>query len=194
VEGRPLLEQNDDALVERVRDGDLGAFTELVRRYQEPARRLAHVICGANLETDDVVQEAMVKGYQALDRFRAGSSFRAWLLRIVANEASNRRRSAGRRAGYELRLATDRASGEAAPSPEVAVLAAQARRATMLAVAGLPARLREVVACRYLLDLSEAETAEILDLPLGTVKSRTARAIDRLRRHLDGDHRGGRDD
>ena len=125
MEGRPLAERTDDALVLRARDGDVDAYAELVRRHQEPALRLAYVLCGSGLDVDDVAQEAMVKGYLALGQFRPGASFRSWLLRIVANEASNRRRSAGRRAGYELRLATDRTSGEAAPSAEVAVLAAE---------------------------------------------------------------------
>ncbi|MGH9119948.1 MAG: RNA polymerase sigma factor [Acidimicrobiales bacterium] len=184
MEGRPLLEQTDDVLVRRAQGGDIDAFAELVRRYQEPARRLAYVIGGAVLDADDVAQDAMIKGFRAIGGFRLGSSFRAWLLRIVANEASNRRRSAGRRAGHELRLATDRASGEAAPSAEAAVLAAEARRVTLAAVAALPGRQRDVIACRYLVGLSEAETAAVLGLPVGTVKSRSARAMDRLRDQL----------
>jgi RNA polymerase sigma factor (sigma-70 family) len=186
VEGRPLAERTDDALVRRAQDGDVNAYAELVRRHQDPVVRLAYVLCGSGVDVEDVAQEAFVKAYLAIDRVRPGGSFRSWLLRIAANEASNRRRSAGRRAGYELRLATDRASVEAAPSPEVAVLAGESHRGALVALAALPRRQRDVVACRYLAGLSESETAEVLGLAVGTVKSRSARALARLRHQLEG--------
>jgi RNA polymerase sigma-70 factor (ECF subfamily) len=190
VEGRPLAQRSDDALVERAQDRDVPAYTELVRRHQDAALRLAYVLCGSGLDVEDIAQESFVKAYLAIDRVRPDGSFRSWLLRIVANEASNRRRSAGRRAGYELRLATDRTSVEAAPSPEAAVLAVESQRGALAALAALPRRHREVVACRYLVGLSEAETAEVLGLPVGTVKSRTARALARLRDRLGGERDG----
>jgi len=123
VEGRPLVvEQSSDAeLIERARKGEVMAYESLVRRYQDAAVRTAYVIAPDG-DAEDAVQEAFVKAYRALGRFRAGSPFRPWLLRIVANEARNRRRSAGRRAGLALRVAEDRRPGDAAPSPESAVL------------------------------------------------------------------------
>ena len=81
-------------------------------------------------------------------------------------------------------MVDDRASGEAAPSPEAAVLANEARRQLLAAVSALPTRQRDVVACRYLLALSEAETAVVLGLAGGTVKSRLARGLGRLRTML----------
>jgi RNA polymerase sigma factor (sigma-70 family) len=87
--------------------------------------------------------------------------------------------AAGRQAG--ARFAEDRASGGAAPSPEAAVLSADRRRIVGAALAGLPTRQRDVVACRYLVGLDEAETAAVLGLPRGTVKSRAARGLARLR-------------
>jgi RNA polymerase sigma-70 factor (ECF subfamily) len=186
VVGRPLDDTDaDDAdLVDRTQRGDVDAYAVLVRRHQAVARRLAYVLCGSSEDADDAVQDAMVKGYRAIGRFRSGAPFRAWLLRIVANEARNRRRAAGRRNRQELRLATDRTSEEAAPSPEAAVLATERRRRTLNAVAALPDRHRDVVACRYLLGLSEAETAAVLGLARGTVKSRGSRALARLRTDL----------
>ena len=157
------------------------AYAQLVRAYQPTAVRLAHVICGASLDVDDAVQEAFVKAHRALHQHREGAPFRPWVLRIVANEAKNRRRAAGRRRQHELVLVEDRASGEAVPSPEAAVVAAETRRALLDAVSALPARQRDVVSCRYLLGLSEAETGAVLGLPSGTVKSRLARGLDRLR-------------
>jgi RNA polymerase sigma factor (sigma-70 family) len=157
------------------------AYASLLRMHEGPARRLAQVVCGSGGDADEAVQDGFVKAWYGLAGFRDGAAFRPWLLRIVANEARNRRRSAGRRAGYELRFAEDRASGGAAPSPGAAVLAADRRRTVGAALAGLPAPQRDVVACRYLVGLDEAETAAVLGLPRGTVKSRAARGLARLR-------------
>ena len=159
----------------------MDAYATLVRACEPAARRLAFVLSGA--EADDAVQEAMVKGWYSLDRFRGDAPFRAWLLRIVANEARNRRRSAGRRAVYELRVADARV----APAAESTALATTERQAVAAAVAALPEKLRDVVACRHLLELSEAETAAVLGVPAGTVKSRAARGLDRLRAALEVD-------
>jgi RNA polymerase sigma-70 factor (ECF subfamily) len=186
VEGRPLGESDliESDLIERARRGDLAAFGDLVRRYQEVAVRVAYVSCGDPTEAEDAAQEAMIKAHAALPSFRSGAPFRPWLLRIVANEARNRRRSAGRRAGLALRMAEDRPSNDAAPSPETAVLATETRAALLGAVGGLGPDDRLVLGCRYFLDLSEAETAAMLGVPRGTVKSRSARALARLRKRL----------
>jgi RNA polymerase sigma factor (sigma-70 family) len=138
-------------------------------------------LLGAGEESDDVVQEAFVKAFRHLSRFRAGEPFGPWLLRIVANETRNLSRSRRRRAALALRLGTAEPAGPAADGPVDDVLAAE-RRARLLAVVnGLPERERQVVACRYFLELSEAETAQVLGWPLGSVKSRTSRALNRLR-------------
>jgi RNA polymerase sigma-70 factor (ECF subfamily) len=184
VEGRP---PDDADLTRRAKEGDMDAYAQLVRAYQPVAVRVAHLICGGSADAEDAAQEGFVKAYRALDRYRDGAPFRPWLLSIVANEAKNRRRSAGRRAGYELALVEDRALGEAAPSPEAAVLVRESQGTLLAALARLPTRQRDVVSCRYLLGLSEAETASTLGLPAGTVKSRLARAIARLREELPSD-------
>ena len=160
----------------------MAAYEELVRRHQSLAHRVALVIAGPT-EAADAVQEAFVKGFGALAGFREGSAFRPWILAIVANEARNRRRSAGRRDALALRLAdpSGPTGGGAAPSSEDEALSALARRRLLDAVQALPERDRQVVTCRYLLELSEAETAAVLSWPAGTVKSRLSRALDRLR-------------
>jgi RNA polymerase sigma-70 factor (ECF subfamily) len=182
VEGRPL---DDDAeLINSARGGDLAAYDRLVQQYLEVALRVAHVMCGAN-EASDVTQEAFVKAWRALGRFRDGAPFRPWLLRIVANEARNARRAAGRRAGLVVRAVEDRPSVDAAPSVEEAVLLAEQRRVLLAAVESLGDRDRDVVSCRYLAGLSEAETARVLGCRVGTVKSRSSRALARLRALLE---------
>lgn len=183
VEGRPLIEQE---LIQRARNGDVAAFEELVRMHQSIALRVAILVVGDHSDAEDVTQEAFVKAYHALGRFRQDSPFRPWLLRIVRNEALNQRRRHGRQDRLGLRLAGDRLSGDAAPSPETVVVSESERESVLAAVNGLPERYRQVVALRYLLGLSEAETAETLGIPAGTVKSRTARALSRLERSLSG--------
>src|SRR5579859_5935590 len=92
---RPTLEESE--LVERARGGEAAAYEMLVRRYQALAFRVAFVLLGDAAEAEDAAQEAFLKAWQALPRFRAGAPLRPWLLRIVANEARNRRSAAARR-------------------------------------------------------------------------------------------------
>ena len=176
--GRPLDESD---LIGRAQRGDTHAYEELVHAYQGIAFRTAYVIARNAADAEDAAQDGFVKAWRALGRFRAGAPFRPWLLQIVANEARNRRRSAGRREHLALRAAAEEPSGGAAPSPEAALLSAETREALLAGVNELPDDQREVVALRYFLGLSEAEVAETLGVPHGTVKSRNARALERLR-------------
>jgi RNA polymerase sigma-70 factor (ECF subfamily) len=179
VVGRPL-DEIEDALVERARRGDVGAYEELVQRYTQMAFRAAYVVTGSAPDAEEAAQDAFIKAYRALPRFRAGAPFRPWLLRIVGNEARNRRRAAGRRAALELRVAEGLGAGGAAPSPEAAAEAAEERQALLRALGRIGDDHRFVVGCRYLLQLSVEETAAALGIPEGTVKSRLARALARL--------------
>jgi len=188
VEGRPLEEAE---LIERARRGEVMAYEELVRRHQDVAVRTAHLIAPDG-DAEDACQEAFLKAHAALGRFRPGSPFRPWLLRIVANEARNRRRSAGRRTGLVLRAAEDRPSNDAAPSPESAVLAHESRIALLAAINRLRDEDREVIGARYFLELSEGETADALGIPRGTVKSRLSRALSRLRGTMAAAEPGGK--
>jgi len=188
VGGRSL---DEDELLRQAREGGLDAYAELLHLHQDAARRLARFLCGS--DGDDATQEAFVKSWSSLSRYRGDAPFRSWLLRIVANESRNRVRASGRRRQYELRLAADRTSGEAAPSPEVAALERERRTRLLEAIDALPEHLREVVVYRHLLELSEAETADLLDAPAGTVKSRLSRALDRLRAELAEPVRDGRE-
>ena len=180
VVGRPLDERE---LVARAQRGDADAYEELVRAYQGIAFRTAYVLAGSAADAEEAAQDGFVKAYRALWRFRAGAPFKPWLLRIVANEARNRRRSSGRRTALALRAAQV-PSGEAAPSPEAVLLDAERRGQLLAALERLSESDREAIACRYFLDLSEAETAAALGVRPGTVKSRLSRALDRLRAEL----------
>ena len=181
MEGRPLPESE---LVERAKRGDEGAYGQLVQEYQGIAFRTAYLVVGDAAEAEDAAQEGFVKAYYAIRRFRPGAPFRPWILQIVANEARNRRRSAGRRTGLVMRTAADAPSGEAAPSPEAALLIGEQRTELLAAVNSLREEDRLVIACRYFLELSEEETSNVLGWRRGTVKSRLSRALDRLRAEM----------
>ena len=169
MEDRPPQEAE---LVARARRGELDAYEEIVRLHQTIAFRTAWVITRSAADAEEAAQDGFVKAHAALARFREDSPFRPWLLAIVANEARNRVRGAGRR----VRLA--------APAPAAALLDSEQRDEALAAIERLPEPAREAIACRYLLELSEEETAAALDCPRGTVKSRVSRALDRLRLEL----------
>lgn len=171
---RPLAEEQ---LVDRARRGDKAAFEELVVAYQGLAFRTAYLIARDAADAEEAAQDGFVKAYRALGRFRAGAPFRPWLLAIVANEAKNRRRSSARRAALVLREVSD----DAAPSPETVLLAGEGRTRLLAAVESLREEERDAVVCRYFLELSEEETAAALGVRLGTVKSRTHRALAHLK-------------
>ena len=178
---RPL---DETGLVELARRGDLRAWETIVRAHQGIAFRTAYLLCGSSADAEEAVQDAFVKAYRALGRFRRGAPLRPWLLRIVANEAKNRRRAAGRREALALRAAAQDRPGDAVPSPEAALLRVEERARLLAAVERLPDEHRDAIACRYFLELSEEETATALGIRRGTVKSRLSRGLERLRAEL----------
>jgi RNA polymerase sigma factor (sigma-70 family) len=142
------------------------------------------LVAGAGADAEEVAQEAFVKAYYALCRFRPGAPFRPWLLRIVANEARNRRKASRRREGVALRLQATISRDQTAPSPEEEVMASESRAALLHAVNSLREQDRLTVAYRYFLGLSEEEMATALGCARGTVKSRLSRSLGRLRQLL----------
>jgi RNA polymerase sigma factor (sigma-70 family) len=177
MEGRPA----DTDLFTRAQRGDIHAFEEIVHRFQDVAFRTAYVITGSAADAEEAAQDGFVKAYRALDTFRAGAEPRPWLLKIIANEARNRVRSAGRRHQLDLRLAEGFRTGDAAPSPEAAAVQTDAKRKLLGLVNELSDEDRQVIASRYFLDLNGQESSAMLGIPEGTVKSRLSRALARLR-------------
>ena len=172
--------QTEGELIALARRGDGDAYASLVRAHSDIAFRTAMLIAQDAAEAEEAAQDAFVKAWRALPRFRVGEPWRPWLLTIVANEARNRRRSAGRRTALALRVEPPRDD----VSAEATVLAAESRTVLLGAMAGLRDDDRLVLGCRYLLELSEAETAAALGVRQGTVKSRTSRALARLREEV----------
>jgi RNA polymerase sigma-70 factor (ECF subfamily) len=165
--------------VDRAKAGDVNAYEWLVRQHSASAIRLAASICGSAADAEDATQEAFLKAFKALDRFRSDGAIRPWLLRIVANEAKNVRRAGTRRTALVGRAG---AVGAQPPlSPEEYVVADESSKAVLHALACLGERDRLVIGYRYFGELSEFEMAQALGCRPGTVKSRLARAVARLR-------------
>jgi RNA polymerase sigma-70 factor (ECF subfamily) len=172
----------DAALLEAARNGDVASYGQLVERYEAVAHRTAFAL-GAGDDTADVVQEAFVKAFLALGRFRVSEPFRPWLLKIVVNETRNRWRWYSRHRTVPLPLV---AQEPASPvrTPELVAEENEKIRSLRDALAALPRHQRDVVTCRYLLDLTEHETAQVLRIPNGTVKSRLSRGLAALQATL----------
>ncbi len=170
----------EGTLVARAKRGDADAFGDLVTRYQELAQRTAFTILRDADEAQDAAQEAFVKAFRSLGGFREGAPLRPWLLRIVANEAINRARSSSRHRHADLAV-VDVAADDDASTPEHVALASERRRALLAALNAMSEDDRVIIAYRYFFDLGEAEMADALGIPRGTVKSRLSRAMARLR-------------
>lgn len=173
---------DDATLIERAKKGDAASYGELVRRYQGIAFRAAYLVTEDAGEAEEAIQESFVNAYRALGRFREGAPFKPWLIKIVTNEARKRKRAARRRSGLVSALSEDGYLRQHTEhSAEEGFLAEEECAQLLDAVEGLREEDRLVIASRYFLELSEAETAETLDWARGTVKSRLSRALGRLR-------------
>jgi RNA polymerase sigma factor (sigma-70 family) len=183
LEGLPAPAPEERDLVERARGGDHGAYATLVREHEQAAFRVAYVLLGSAADAEDVAQEAFVKAYRALGRFRAGAPFRPWLLSIVGNEARNQRRAAGRRAFHQGRAhALEPVRTEESPDDEV--MRRESHRHLLAAVDRLADGERTAILARYVLGLTDEETAAALGVPRATVKMRAWRGLKKLRREL----------
>ena len=181
--GNRGIQLDDGELITRAKDGDADAFGALVQRYQAVALRVAYPLTAA--DADDVVQEAFVKAYRQLHRFRDDKPFRPWLLKIVANEARNSRRSAGRR--HHLAIRAGHVAGASPPPlPEELAVDRDRSRSLAAALSTLSDDDRLVLAYRWFAGMTEAEMADALGCRPGTVKSRLSRAHARLRVALGG--------
>ncbi len=177
LSGKGCVDEAD--WIQRAKQGDLDAWEPLVQAHQEAAFRLAYLLLGDAEEADDVTQETFLRAYRSLNRFDLARPLRPWILAIAANLARNRKRSAGRYLFALRRLA------HAEPTGRVSIddRSIQNLQAQTLwqAVQRLDETGRQVVYLRYFLDCSVEETAAVMGVASGTVKSRLYRALARLR-------------
>ncbi len=182
-------DESDHELIVAAIGGDVAAFGRLVARYQRDAVRIAALALGSATDADDVAQDAFVKIHQALPRFDLTAPFRPWLYRIVVNTARSSQRSSKRRHDLRLRAAAvgavgppGRTSTDDGPADIAEHL--DQRRRMIEAINRLGSDDRLILTYRWFDQLSEAEMAEALDCPAGTVKSRLSRAMQRLRSEM----------
>jgi len=190
-------EQSDLSLVQLAQRGDAGAFDALVRRYQHKVVKLVLRYVRDPAEAEDIAQEAFIKAYRALPRFRGDSAFYTWLYRIAINTAKNVLASRGRSPiQYEVDRSDDDdhhdvvANLRDTATPEALALTEEIRSIVTCAIDALPEDLRTAIQLRELEGLSYEEIAAAMECPVGTVRSRIFRAreaIDaRLREVFDG--------
>jgi len=154
-----------------------------VDRHADRVHNTLAKLLGDPHEASDAAQEAFLKAWRKLDTFRGDSLFRTWLTRIALNAAASRRRTAARR-GTRTGLPSAPREDDRAPAPDAAALGDERDRAVRDAVAGLAEEYRSVVVLKEFEDLSYEEIAEIVDVPVGTVRSRLHRGRAELRRRL----------
>jgi RNA polymerase sigma-70 factor (ECF subfamily) len=174
-------------LVIRATQGDERAFELLVQPHLDLAFRTACVVTRDASDAEDATQTALIKAHASLTRFRRDAPFRPWLLQIVANESRNAVRSRVRRRSDALPEDSESPDIEPGNDP-VSVIESSERSAWLLEhINRLPESDRLLIHCRYVLELSEAEAATVLDCPRGTVKSRLHRALAKLRHQIEAE-------
>jgi RNA polymerase sigma-70 factor (ECF subfamily) len=179
-------EMTDESIVARVRSGDIASFEILMRRHNQRVYRAARAILGSDDEAEDVMQEAYVNAYAHLAQFEGRSRFSTWLTRITVHEALARKRRGKR---FE---STDPSALENTPmptqdrprSPEQGASDSELARMLEQAIDGLPEAFRAVFVLRTVEGMSVAETAESLDIPEETVKTRLFRSRGLLKQAL----------
>ena len=190
-QGEPMaLAPAVDHMVDAARAGDDRAFGSLVEVYRSTAERLAQQILHTEEAAADAVQEALIKAHRAMGRFQDGN-FRSWFLRIVTNTCYDHLRRQKRRQAVSLDELTEQAGIDyvaaaeiASDDPEALVMQNEGMRVLLSAIDELPVWHRNVVLLVDVQGYDYNEAAEILDLPLGTVKSRLSRARSALRDDL----------
>jgi len=182
----PEREISDEALALRARRGDPEAVSDLVRRYSAPLYRFIQRARPFQQDSDDLLQETWISVWTHLPRFDPRRRFSTWLFQIALNHCRDHARRDRVRERFRVETGRLPAPPALEASPEER---AQSRR-VMEAIEALPDRQKEVLLLRYYQGFSEKETAEILDCPPGTVKSRLHEATRHLRRWLRGSEGG----
>lgn len=181
----------DQALVERAQSGDKHAFELLVAKYQRKLGRLLSRFIRDSAEVEDVAQEAFIKAYRALPSFRGDSAFYTWLYRIGINTAKNYLVSQGRRAPTSTGFDAEEAEGfedadqlRDVNTPEAVMLTKEIGQTVNAAMEALPEDLRTAITLREIEGLSYEEIAEVMNCPIGTVRSRIFRAREAIAERL----------
>ena len=176
----------EEQRIRRIVGGSGEAFRSLVVEFHPLAYSLAFKVLGDDRDAEEVVQDAFVKIFHALPRFRGDASLKTWILRIVMRLSLNRRRDRSRSAWQRLGLHAGGEEGgepdgpDRSPDPETECIAAQTRHLVLAHLDKLPAPLREALVLNSFEELSYEEIARVLNVPIGTVSSRIHAARKKL--------------
>jgi RNA polymerase sigma-70 factor, ECF subfamily len=178
---------SDEELVEAFRRGDLSAFDGLVARWERKIRGAVHRILGNEEEARDVCQEAFLKAYRALDSFKSEARFSSWLYQIALNLCRDRLRRRKGRTLVSLEELEGAGTALVAKRPDAQELleAGDLARTVATAIAMLPEEQREIVVLKEYQELTFAEIADVLGIPISTVKTRLYRGLGQLRVSLE---------
>jgi RNA polymerase sigma-70 factor (ECF subfamily) len=185
------MQPDEKQLIERCKLGDTAAFNDLILRYEKQVYNLAYRLTGSYDDANDVASDTFVRIFNSIGRFRGDSAFSTWLYRIVTNEYldARKRRSAHPNLSLEEYMELEEGSMERqvedpSPGPHVSVEAGERHQMLMKAIERLPDFQRIIIVLYHIQELPYEEIAEILKMPLGTVKSRLNRARRALRDQL----------
>ena len=186
----------DQQLVQRAQRGDLRAFDLLVLKYQGRIAALISRYVSDAGEVEDVTQEAFIKAYRALRKFRGDSAFYTWLYRIAANAAKNHLVAKGRRPGADATIEDAEGYGEGevlseSASPEALAMGEELAEVVESALNELPDELKAALILREFDGLSYDDIADVLGCPVGTVRSRIFRAREAIDQRVKGQISGG---
>ena len=188
---RPVEQRReDDELVRRLRAGEEAAYEALLARFQQPVYNLAFRLASNPGDASDVVQEVFLKVFRNVGHFRRQSSLKTWIYRITVNEAHNQRRWFFRHRSREIGMEDSADKNRLVPDPGRSPFDHAFDREKHMLIEEAFSRInplfREAVVLRDIEDLSYDEIAEVLQISLGTVKSRIMRGREALRQELTG--------
>ncbi len=195
VGGGSAIAFEDAALVERARIGDMQAFGALVAKYQDRVFNMVYRMCRRREDAEELAQEAFLKALEKISQFRGQSRFYTWLFRIAVNLVLSHRRKSGRIKFHSLSGGDDSEGSQAAnlaasiaerreASPSARAMSVETRQRVLAAMEALDDEMRLVVILRDSEDMDYAQIAEVLSIPLGTVRSRLHRARCELKEQL----------
>lgn len=190
---KAAVSAEERALIERCKRGDLGAFNDLVRKYEKQVYNFAYRLTGNYDDANDVAQDAFLRVFNAIGTFRGDSSFSTWLFRITTNVFLDERKKAKSHPQTSLdeylelgESSVARQIEDPSPTPEAVLEESERAQILLKAVGDLPEYQRAMVTLYHTQQKSYEEIAEIMDLPIGTVKSRLNRARLALKEKLSG--------
>lgn len=174
----------EDILIKQAQNGDVSSFEDLIQNHQARLFRLVLTVAGNAEDAEDALQETLLQAYRALPGFRGDCSFSTWLFRIAINRTRNWLRSQGRASSERFAASMVGATEDTARRVDSEVVHREGRRQIRAALQKLPEHYRRAILLRHYMDMSYEEIADVLGVPVGTVRSRLAQGRKLLMQRL----------